>query len=76
MAIKVEVEEQQENNEIDYPFIGISKINGTIILFFKPKEGIVLQGKKEEVYRTSCYDINWNMANFKPFKGKITLSNE
>lgn len=73
--MKVEVNNQEEKQEeIKYPYLGIAD-DGDIVLFIGENTGPLLRSKTD--FGTICmYSNLWNMKNFKPFKGSITLSND
>lgn len=69
--MKVEVKEKDENPE--YPKI-MDGGRGVLVLFDKQKSGVVLRGDGE--YKIGYYSCMWEMKEFKPFNGTITLSND
>jgi hypothetical protein len=73
MAIKVEVE-QKEKEEMEYPFIGISKIDNTVVFFVGNQKGFVLYPGSD--YFVGYHSTSFDMDAFKKFEDKITLSND
>lgn len=80
--MKVEVNEIKKEEEKKYPYIGVLKYTGLIVLFVEERCGTVLHpgtslyagtpGDKLGEYLRSV----WKEENFKKFEGSITLSNE
>jgi len=72
MSIKVEVHEAKvTDKELDYPFVGRSIRTNTIVLFTKPRCGVVLAaGGCSPI---GCYYTDWHMHEFKE-TSSITLT--
>ena len=70
--MKVEINNKEQNNEIKFPCLMISK-NGGLVLMTKNKVVIVLNNFPNKL---GTYSEDWHMENFTPFNGSITLSNE
>ena len=71
--MKVTVNEK-EQKEITYPCLMQSKYNELIVLFHNEGNGIVVRPNKDFNERSDL--SGWNMENFKPFHGTITLQND
>lgn len=69
--MKIEVK-NPESKEIEYPCLMEDTLD-TIVLFTKKSVGTVVASKAYSLGYTSK---DWPMRIFKPFKGKITLSND
>lgn len=66
---------EKSNQEITtYPCIGISQINGTIVLFHSEQCGVVINGITGP-YMVGEYHKNWDMGSFIVYNDGITLSN-
>lgn len=70
--MKVTVKKKEDSTE--YPCIMESKDSMLILLFEKEREGTVLD-ERETGYRRGYHAASWDMSSFKPFEGKIILSN-
>ena len=75
MSIKVEIK-STDKPEIarSYPYIGLFRSTGVIVLFTAPKTGFALT-------RSAWYDIgshhdSWFEADAEIFDGTVTLSND
>ena len=71
--LTVTVETKTNNQEIEYPFLGISK-EGRIVLFRKFRIGIVIFAPKNDVGSQGYFSETWDMVCFEPFTGSITLT--
>jgi hypothetical protein len=75
--IKTEiVEEKKKDEEIKYPCLMKSNYSGNIVLFIESEKGICLN---KWDFKISFFDkefFMWDMRNFKPFNGTISLSND
>jgi len=71
--MKVEVNEKAKTVEIVYPCLMISD-QGKIVLFIRNGEGTALNDARWTYIGE--FNKGWDMDNFKPFHGTITLSNE
>jgi hypothetical protein len=71
--MKVTVSEK-EQKEITYPCLMQSKYNELIVLFHSEGRGMVVRPNKD--FNESSDIRGWNMDNFKPFHGTITLQND
>ena len=74
MAIKSEVESRMVSEEKSYPCLKIGKVSGTVVLFTHERTGTVVGGGVS--HRAGDYSFAWTRSDFKPFNGKVTLSNE
>jgi len=70
--MKIKINNKEQNTEIKFPCLMISKDNG-IVLMTEPEKGTVLNNFPNPI---GYYSEEWYMPNFKPFNGSITLSNE
>ena len=66
----------EEPKELEYPKLMISKLNNTIILFSKKREGTVIKSGSDGLDITGVYGVDWYSENFKNYTGEITLSND
>jgi hypothetical protein len=71
--MKIEVNNKEQNTEIEFPCLMISDDSECIVLMHKEEIGIALKHENQEI---GYFSNNWDMSEFKPFKGTITLSNE
>ena len=62
-----------EPEPVDYPCLMESN-NGLIVLFTKPKHGIVLNGNAN--YSAGEVNEKFGMIFFETFKGELTLKNK
>lgn len=66
---------EKDNNEISYPCL-MESHSGRIVLFMAASAGILLkQGANTDPDR-GYYSKTWNMDNYEPFNGTITLKNK
>jgi len=65
--MKVEIQNESKEKEIEYPCLMISHSTNRIVLFCENKCGVDLENGN--------YSDFWEMYNFKPFKGKVILEN-
>lgn len=70
MKMKVEFEEREKTGR-KYPWIG-EWDDGCVVLFTSRDKGFRL----DCAGRVGCYSERWCEANFTPYRGKITLSND
>ena len=70
--MKIEINNKEQNTEIKFPCLMVSK-NGNIVIMTKQKEGFAVKHNSEKI---GYYSTDWDMSVFKPFTGSITLSNE
>lgn len=71
--MKVELIETQREKEITYPCLMISR-EKAVVLFYRRDEGVCLKHSiLEEIGKYADY---WDITQFKPFTGKVVLSNE
>lgn len=59
---------------LSYPYLGISE-SGRIVLFTKPRVGLCVRNNSES-HRTAEYSEEWHESMFKPYDGKVILSND
>jgi hypothetical protein len=72
--MKVTVENAEENQELKFPCLMISK-DSKVVLFHSFGMGTLLESKLSfKPY--GFYSAHWDMGDFKPFHGKITLQND
>jgi hypothetical protein len=71
--MKIEITEPSDKEEVKFPCLMISK-NGRIVLFHAYEKGIALNDWASS--NIGDYSESWFMPTFKPFKGKVTLSND
>lgn len=72
--MKIEVKQNEAKASPKYPYIGVSKDSGIIILFTGPDSGVCLN-KGISKYIEGEYCNNWAESNFEPFNGTVILSN-
>jgi hypothetical protein len=69
----MKIEINKKENKEKFPCIMKSN-HGSIVLFTEECSGVVLSGS---IYnKVGDYHGNWDMLNFIPFEGSITLSND
>jgi len=66
------VEVKKENTILLFPCLMIG-YEDIIVLFTKPNCGVLI---KTNWSNSGDYHENWDMKKFKPFNGKVTLSNK
>ena len=72
--MKVKVEEKDICEGVEYPLLMKSKISELIVFMTSRSEGVAINnGQAGDV---GTFSKQWNMINFEPFKGKITLEND
>jgi ribosome-associated toxin RatA of RatAB toxin-antitoxin module len=71
--MKLEVNNKEQNAEIKYPCLMISDNYECIVLMQKEETGIALKHENQEM---GYFSNMWDMSEFKPFNGTITLSND
>lgn len=80
MPIKVDTNTQKPKSPPKHPCLMRSKDGYLVVLFFDDKHGTVLKGSHKSSdgypYEIGQYLGSWNTAEFTPFDGSITLSNE
>ena len=59
-----------------YPFIGVARLNGLMVLFQKDSVGVVVSKGSSERHEIGESSRIWNMARFEPFYGEITITSE
>lgn len=77
--MKVEVNENKKEQEIEFPCLVIHKDNeeGNLILWRVNKDlCLIIESSGEWSFTQFKSDNNWNWEEFIPFKGSITLSND
>lgn len=70
---KMKVVEKNVCNEMEYPCLK-QGIRGGIVLFFKPKTGVVMTSGDFEK-PIGHYSTSWCEENFKAYKGTLEISN-
>jgi hypothetical protein len=74
--MKVEINDKTDQNNLKYPLLMISQ-NGSIGYFGDATKGIYLHHYNDEKQNGFPIFINKSSTtNWKPFNGKITLSNQ
>lgn len=73
--MKVEVKENEKQNDIIYPCLMKGDLTEAVVLFSERGKGIYLESGTSYCPAGLFYSY-FNMAHFKPFTGSITLSNE
>jgi len=76
MAINVKVNEDKQEEGLDYPLLMISNHDGLIVEMTSYGNGIVVREGKKSVYERNAKSCTWAMDIFKPFHGTIELSNK
>ena len=71
--MKVEVNKDEEGC-LDYPLL-MKSWNGQVVLMTGWERGIVIDGGITD-HKIGKYIDQWDMEAFKPFEGKITISND
>lgn len=75
--MKIEVKETKKEGEIKYPCLMISSFDHVTVLFIEENIGMKICEDIPRSFRNLGYfSTGWNMENFKPFHGTITLSND
>ena len=71
------IKTKETKKEIIYPWIGINKQNGFIVLFHNEGHGIILDTGTitSNYFFIGGYIPTFIMDNFEPFEGSITISN-
>lgn len=67
------IQDKPEDTVIEYPCL-MQGIDGFVVLFAAKSVGIVVKENKN--YNIGFYSEGWFMSHFKPFKGKLVLSND
>ena len=70
--MKVEINNKEQNTEIKFPCLMISE-KGNLVFMTEIGHGFALKHTKKDI---GYFSDLWDMDNFKPFNGSITLSNE
>ena len=68
----------QKKDKIEFPCLMEFEDGSFVVLFYKDKEGIIIQGKQAS-FRLGEYVKTWNNINhdcWKKFEGTITLKND
>jgi hypothetical protein len=73
--MKVKVIESKAKEEIPFPKLMESDI-GTIVLFYKEREGVLLKTVPESFKEVGEYHEEWAMDIFTDFEGKLELTNK
>lgn len=79
--MKIElIESKQESDKIKYPILMKDTKSDMVVLFVSANEGTIINGINRAGCSIGKYDDDWisaeNKNEWKPFKGKIVLSNE
>lgn len=69
--MKVVVNPSGKDNEIKYPCLMIDRTGTEIVLFYRDRSGVIINGKSAGSHLT-----NWYMDLFTPFTGTVELSND
>lgn len=67
------VEKEVEKN-VEYPCLMKSTEEDIVVLFTEKDKGTLLC--KTAIYNAGEYSTDWDMEQFHPFNGSITLSND
>ena len=68
------IQEQPEDAAIEYPCLMQWKSGDLLVLFTSYTKGtVVFEG---DGHSMGYYSNSWQHGNFKPFKGKLVLSND
>lgn len=73
--MKIVIEKKDCQKETSYPYIGISKTNGCIVLFYSDGEGTCLNAGHTS-NELAHYSRAWLESCFDRLEGSITLSND
>ena len=68
------IQEQPEDTAIEYPCLMQWKCGDLLVLFTSYTKGTVVF--EDAGYKVGYYTNDWQYMNFKPFKGKLVLSND
>lgn len=75
--MEISVKTKEEYQEISYPCLMYGECSGDkyIILFTAPKTGTVIVDEATDgfCFEPGHYDDDWDMGQFKPFFGEITI---
>lgn len=67
----------ESKDGINFPCLMISKSNGCIILFEVEMSGVVIHNPNNKSnFPVGVYSYTWDMNQFKPFHGSVTLTQE
>ena len=69
------IQEQPEDTAIEYPCLMQSRTTKTIVLFLREMEGTIVKIGNHPFTIGQVFD-DFDMDNFKVFKGKLVLSND
>jgi len=72
--ITVTIEEEPVGIKDTYPMLKIAE-NGEIVLFTNGYTGTLIKPSEVVTRPIGLYADNWIKPNFRPFTGKVTLSN-
>ena len=77
--MRITTSPHSDQKEIEYPWLGISKLDGSIVLFSEHGIGTVIKSEYSTVNSFSPYigyhGVTWDMSHFEGFNGTITLEN-
>ena len=72
--MKSAIDENKKEQSRNYPYLGELGFDNLVILFTEPRTGIVVsQGNGWDI---GDNNDSWNESDFKPFNGKVILSND
>ena len=71
--MKAVINEKETHKQPEYPCLKISKL-GNIVLFTEPETGVRVS--TDANYNIGYFSRSWDMSEFTPFTGSITLSND
>lgn len=77
--MKSTINVKNQIDEIKYPFLGQNIDNGDVVLFTVSGVGTIVYSdprRLESEWKFGYNSKNWNMINFKPFNGTVTLEND
>ncbi len=72
--MKVEVKENKVKPTRKYPYLGIRKESGAIVLFISELTGTTIVGGRHN--KVGKFSESWYEPDFTLFEGTITLSND
>ncbi len=70
--MKTEIIESEVEKKEEYPKLMVGKVSGNVILFTTPYKGVYIHGDCEIGKQSEGFEI----TVFKPFTGKLVLSND
>lgn len=74
MAINSSISQDKVESLVEFPKLMQSTINGSIVLFQRPRVGMLVSGSNDFEY-VGYFCESWYMDRFIDFEGSVTLSN-